>query len=173
MSSEPSVPLAEVPAAVSDQLARLEAPPEAVQSKLYQALANQPELLTGWIEFAWRVRQKCSTPARLRELMIVRAMQITNCQSELVGHLNRAAAAGVTKNELDEVATWRSSAAFSARERAALRFAEEMVSGGVSDSTNSELAAHFDAAERVELILTAGLYVMVPCVVDALRLAKQ
>jgi AhpD family alkylhydroperoxidase len=172
VSGDPSVPLVEVPAAISDQLAQLGAPPDAVQSRLYQALANQPELLTGWIEFAWRLRRQCSTPTRLRELMIVRAMQIADCQSELAGHQNRAVAAGVTRRELDELETWQGSAAFSARERVALRFIEEMVAGSVSDSTNSELADHFDAAERVELILTAGLYVMVPCVVDALRLSQ-
>jgi alkylhydroperoxidase family enzyme len=45
-----------------------------------------------------------------------------------------------------------------------------MIVGSVSDAVLARLEDHFDPKERVELILTAGMYAMVPRVVDALRL---
>jgi AhpD family alkylhydroperoxidase len=105
--------------------------------------------------------------------MILRGAQIANCEYELEAHRVMARAAGVSSEELDELADWRSSSSFSPSVRAALEFVEAMCEGFVPDSVNADLAKHFDASERVELILTAGMYTMVPRVVNALRLSHE
>ena len=72
---EPSVGLVDLP---DDAVALLEsygAPPAATKARLYRAIANQPDLLTGWIELAWRLRVRAKTPRRLRELMIIRPLR--------------------------------------------------------------------------------------------------
>ena len=106
MSGE-SVPLVEVPAAICQRLAEFGASDRANRALLYRALANQPEILTGWIELAWRLRQHCATPRRLRELMIVRGAQVAGCEYELRKHKDLALANGVTAAELKLLPEWR------------------------------------------------------------------
>jgi AhpD family alkylhydroperoxidase len=140
---------------------------------LYRALANQPDLLDAWVEFAWTLRRKCRTPRRLRELMIVRAARATGCDYERVHHEHLAARAGATPRELRELDSWRDSDAFDPAERAALAFMDAMVAGEVGAAVAAELERHFDAAERVELTLTAGFYCMVPRVIGALAVPLE
>jgi AhpD family alkylhydroperoxidase len=171
--TETTVPLLDVPEAARTRLAELGAPPEAANSPLYQALSNEPDLLIGWLDLAWRLRQGRKTSTRLRELMIVHGATLADCQFELMGHTVRAHAAGVTDDELAQVAGWRDSTIFTDEERVAFAFMEQMVAGHVSDETNADLAAAFDHAERIELILTAAFYCMVPRTIDALRLTRD
>ena len=44
----------------------------ARQVNLYRSLAHTPELLDAWIDWAWALRQQCTTSRTLRELMILR-----------------------------------------------------------------------------------------------------
>jgi alkylhydroperoxidase family enzyme len=164
-----SVPLVEVPAASEARLAELGGKPV----NLYRALANNPDLLAAWIEFAWSIRQKPGMARRLRELMIVRGATLMNCAYELAHHRLMAGRSGVTEADLAALDGWREATNFSPPERAALAFMEAMVEGAVPDAVNAELARHFDSAERVELALTAGLYCMVPRVLDALRVPLE
>jgi alkylhydroperoxidase family enzyme len=164
-----SVPLVELPAHIESRLAQLGGKPV----NLYRALANSPELLAAWIEFAWSVRQKPGTSRRLRELMIVRGAELMDCGYELAHHRLMAARSGVSEADLAALDSWREATCFSPAERAALAFMEAMVEGSVPDSVNTELARHFDPAERVGLTLTAGLYCMVPRVLEALRVPLE
>ena len=164
-----TVPLVAIPAPIAARLLELGGRPV----NLYRALANQPEMLAAWIEVAWAVRQRPGTPRRLRELMIVRGAMLAGCEYELVHHRAMARRHGVSAEELAELGSWRDAAAFSAPERAALAFMEAMVEGRVPDPVVAEMARHFDAAERVELAMTAGLYCMVPRLVEALRVPLE
>jgi len=164
-----SVPLVSVPAPIEARLAELGGRPV----NLYRALANQPEMLAAWIEFAWSVRRKPKTSRRLRELMIVRGAALMDCEYELSHHRAMALRSGISQEELASLDGWRASGHFSPAERAALGFMEAMAEGSVPDAVGAELARHFDAAERVELTLTAGLYCMVPRVISALRVPLE
>jgi AhpD family alkylhydroperoxidase len=169
---DPTVPLVDVPEEAKQRLIELGAPATAANSKLYQALSNEPDLLLGWLDMAWRLRMGRRTPVRLRELMIVHGARLANCPFEMAGHSMRARDAGVTDSELAELVDWRSSTCFTDDERLAFDFMEQVIAGHVSDETNSRLEARYDAAERIELILTAAFYCMVPRTIDALRLTR-
>jgi 4-carboxymuconolactone decarboxylase len=164
-----SVPLVDVPVAIEARLAELGGKPV----NLYRALANNPELLAAWIEFAWTIRQKPTTSRRLRELMIVHGAALMDCQYELAHHRVMAGRNGLSEEELGALDHWRETSHFAPEERAALAFMEAMVEGSVPDHVGAELARHFDPSERVELTLTAGLYCMVPRVLEALRVPLE
>jgi 4-carboxymuconolactone decarboxylase len=169
--AETTVPLLPVPESVLSRLAEFGASPRAVsRSTLYQALANHSEILAGWIELAWSLRQLGVTPRRLRELMIVRGAQIAGCDYERLHHEAMARAAGVTDEELRGLVRWQESELFSEEERVGLELMEAVLAGLVPDTLLDRVSAQFDAKERIELIVTAGMYAMVPRVVDALRL---
>ena len=50
---------------------------------------------------------------------------------------------------------------------------DAMLTGNVPDAVHDEVAAHFTAQEKVELVLTAGFYAMVPRVLDACRVPVE
>ena len=164
-----TVPLTELPTDAIKRLEELGAPVTAVNVPLYRAIANQHDVIMGWIELSWRLRLAV-TPRRLRELMITRMVALANCESEIEAHVEQALANGVSPEELEELADWRVSSCFSEAERAALALSEAMHIGRVSDELLNELRELFDEGQLVELIVTCGFYNMVPRVIDALRL---
>ena len=136
---------------------------------LYRCLANQPQLAAAWTEFFQALRAESRTPRALRELMILRSAQLAGSEYEWAQHLKMARKAGVREAQIDALARWRGSAEFDARERACLELQEAVVAGRVGDEVYAECARHFGHGEYVELTLTAAAYVMVPRVLEALR----
>lgn len=161
-----SVPLLEVTGA---HRKRIEALGLEV-ADLYRALAHQPAMLGAWLEFSSSLRREPAVSRALRELMILRSAQLHDARYQWRDHVLMAAEAGVSPDQVQGLEDWASSTLFDERSRCALAFTDEMVRGEVSDATLGDLAESFSPAERIELILTAGFYCMVPRVLDALRL---
>ncbi|ARG96781.1 carboxymuconolactone decarboxylase family protein [Legionella micdadei] len=135
---------------------------------LYRILANQPDMLDAWLEFAYSLRLSAKTPRKLRELMILRTAQLQNSTYEWYQHRKMAHAVGVDEHQIAELPMWTSSDAFSAKEKAALGLTEAVVHGQVNDATHAEAAQYFTEAEMIELVMTASFYAMVPRVLNAL-----
>jgi len=136
---------------------------------LYRALGNHPALAAAWTEFANAIRHDSKTPRALRELMILRTAQLAHSEYEWAHHLRMARKSGVPEEKIAALAGWRSSAAFDARERAALALTEAVMACNVSDEVHADVKKHFSDAEFVELSLTAGFYAMVSRMLDAMR----
>ncbi|KTD24536.1 MULTISPECIES: carboxymuconolactone decarboxylase family protein [Legionella] len=135
---------------------------------LYRILANQPDMLDAWLEFAYSLRLSAKTPRYLRELMILRTAQLQNSAYEWHQHRKMAHTVGVEEYQIAELPMWESSDAFNAKEKAVLGLTEAIVNGQVSETTHSAAAQHFTAAEMIELVMTASFYAMVPRVLNAL-----
>lgn len=161
-----SVPLQEVTGASRERLEAL----GLEVADLYRALAHQPAMLAAWLEFSSSLRREPAVSRAIRELMILRSAQLHDARYQWRDHALMAEEAGVTTEQVDGLADWGSSTLFDEKSRCALGFTEEMVKGEVGDATLGDLAVLFSPAERIELILTAGFYCMVPRVLDALRL---
>lgn len=71
-----------------------------------------------------RIAAEAGIDARLRELVLIHASQLNGCAYCVRVHVDRAVAAGLGADEIAQLATWRESGVFSARERAALELAE-------------------------------------------------
>jgi 4-carboxymuconolactone decarboxylase len=145
----------------------------AKQVNLYRSLAHTPDLLEAWIDWAWALRERCTTPRSLREIMILRTAVVMRSEYEWHQHVAMAAHAGVPSEKVQAVAGWQTSERFEAPERAALMLTDAMLTGNVPDAVHDELSRHFSDSERVELILTAGFYAMVPRVLDACRVPVE
>ena len=79
-------------------------------------------------------------------------------------------AEGLTLAECDALADWRKAAAFSAAERAALAYADAMVTQtSVPDDVFAELKRHYDARAIVEISVLIGTYLMHNRVFTALK----
>ena len=137
---------------------------------LYRALGNHPKLVAAWTEFANSIRHDSRTPRKLREVMILRAAQIAGSEYEWAQHLKMARAAGVREEQIADLAQWRGSGEFDARERAALALTEGVMAGNVTDENHAEARRAFpDPADYVELCITAAFYAMVSRMLDAMR----
>ena len=168
-TEEPVLPLGDLTGALGDRVAAL----GARQVNLYRSLAPTPELLDAWIDFAWALRRDCVTPRPLRELMILRTAIVMRSEYEWHQHRLMAADAGISPDRVTGLAAWQTSDLYDERERAALALTDAMLTGNVPDAVHATLARHFTDRERVELVLTAGFYAMVPRVLDALRVPVE
>ncbi|RCV52183.1 carboxymuconolactone decarboxylase family protein [Marinitenerispora sediminis] len=90
----------------------------------------------------------------LLELVKIRASQINGCAFCLDMHTKDAEAQGETHQRMHALNAWRETPFFTARERAALAFAEAVTliaDGGVEDDVYEEAARHFDESELAAL----------------------
>lgn len=91
---------------------------------------------------------------RLAELALLHSSQLNGCAYCVRVHVERATAAGVTADEIAQLATWRESGVFDERERAALELAEAYVhisDEGVSDELYDHVGGVFSEEEYVGL----------------------
>ena len=95
----------------------------------------------------------------LVELLKLRASQINGCAFCLQFHLNLARKLRVPQAQLDQLAAWRDSPLFSARERAALAWTEaltRMAAAPVEDGLYAQLQAQFSDVEIANLTAAIG-----------------
>jgi AhpD family alkylhydroperoxidase len=94
---------------------------------------------------------------RLYELAKIRASQLNGCAFCLDMHNRDARAGGEDQRRLDVLSAWREAPGlFTAPERAALAFTEAVTrigDAGVPDPVWDDVAAHFDEAGIVQLLM--------------------
>ncbi len=91
---------------------------------------------------------------QLTELLKIRVSQINGCAFCLQYHLNLARRLAVPAAKLDLLATWAEAGIYSARECAALAWAEalsHMATRPVDDAVHAELTRHFSPREVAHL----------------------
>ena len=92
----------------------------------------------------------------LIEIVKLRVSQINGCAFCLAFHLDVARRLGIAQDKLDLVAAWRDAPVFSARERAALAFAEQatlMAAAPAAVDAHGALLAEFSEAEAMHLMV--------------------
>jgi AhpD family alkylhydroperoxidase len=91
---------------------------------------------------------------RLKELAMIHASQLNGCAYCVRVHVDRAAKAGVTADDISQVAVWRDSGVFNERERAALELAECYVfihEDGIPDEVYDRVGGILSEQEYVAL----------------------
>jgi alkylhydroperoxidase family enzyme len=139
---------------------------------IYRMLLNSPALAESWFNHSNAVRWKTALDGRLREIVIIRLGHLTHAAYVLRQHVPALALAdGLSLAECDALADWQGTAFFSARERAALAYADVMTQKiVVPDEIFAEVKRHFDTRQIVELTVLIGTYNMNARVLQALEL---
>lgn len=159
-----------MPEHVADELRRR----GAAQANLYRALSNSPAVVDAWLGFIWALRDRCGTPRALREIAILRTAVRCGSDYEWAHHVRMAREAGVPDSKIEAVKDWaRSRASFSDREVLALQLADTIVEGAVPEPLVRAGVEAFGPEAYVELAVTVSAYVMVPRVLDALRVPLE
>src|SRR5918999_5973242 len=134
MRAMPRVPLAEFEPQFKKRLEELWGTPP----NLYKAIANHPRLVAAWTEFSKTLRHDTRTPRALRELVILRGAQLMRSEYEWAQHLPMARKAGVSEAQIQNLASWKTSAHFDAREKAALALGEAVTQGRGTEGVYAE-----------------------------------
>jgi AhpD family alkylhydroperoxidase len=95
----------------------------------------------------------------LRELVKLRASQLNGCEFCVKTHTAELQKAGASTEQVNDVAEWRNSSAYSQRERAALSWTEVVTNiqeGHAPEAVYEELRAAFSEVEVVNLTLMIG-----------------
>ena len=136
---------------------------------LYQMLLHSVPLTEGWLAFLTAVRQRLSLPGALRELVIMRVAILNGAQYEADQHAPIALREGLTQPQLDALAQWERSDAFSKAQRAALALTDRMTRNvQVPDDVLDAAREHLNDREVVELVATIAAYNMVSRFLEAL-----
>ena len=126
---------------------------------LHRTLAHAPSLLAPFLDLAFALRSAPATPRAERELIILRTAQLCDSTYVLTHHAGMGTWAGLSAEQLDDIATWRDSGRFTERQRGILAYADAMFgTDGVGDALFTQLERLFSADEIVELTLTAAFY---------------
>jgi AhpD family alkylhydroperoxidase len=108
-------------------------------------------LLWAQLPLYWLVQSGLSIGQELRHLLEVQISLSNGCTFCIDLHRADAQLQKLARAKFDAIARYESDAIFSARERAALRYAQELAGGRVAEPVFADLRAHFSEREIVEI----------------------
>jgi 4-carboxymuconolactone decarboxylase len=142
---------------------------------VYKLLLHAPPLAACWLDLIGTARFKTELDGRLREIVIIRVAYLNRTDYVVKQHVPALSAPeGLSQEECDALADWRNSKLFSARERAALAYADAMTRDiAVPDDVFAALHPHFSERQIVELTVLIGTYNMHTRVFMALKIDPE
>lgn len=117
-------------------------------------MARNPTAGLGWVEYWTRLLYEGLLPHRLKEMVRLRISVAHQCGYCSTVRSNAAKAEGLSEALVAELNHYAASDKFSAREKAALRYADLFKAGESAidrDEVYEELKRHFSEAEIIEL----------------------
>jgi AhpD family alkylhydroperoxidase len=141
---------------------------------LYRMLLHSVPLADGWLTFLTAIRQRLSLSGALRELVIVRVAILNRAQYEADQHAPIALKEGLTQRQLDALAQWERSDAFSKEQRAVLELTDRMTRDvQVPEPVIEAVREFLNDREVVELVATIAAYSMVSRFIEALGIHSR
>jgi alkylhydroperoxidase family enzyme len=147
---------------LADLIGKVRAGRRGTLINVYKLLLHAPPLAASWLDLISTARFKTTLDGRLREIAIIRVGYLNRTAYVVKQHVPELSAPeGLSKPECDALADWRNSAFFSARERAALAYADAMTRDiDLPDAVFENLKPHFNERQIVELTVLIGIYNM-------------
>ncbi len=141
---------------------------------LHRMMAHAPALMKASGNLALVFRRDTVLSRALVELVIMRAAQVVDSDYIWARHLPLAAACGVTETQIQNLARWSDSSAFTPAEKAALGFAEKAALRlHIPDDDFAALRQHYSPREIVEIAMLVGNYVSTAIFIQALAVPPE
>jgi alkylhydroperoxidase family enzyme len=141
---------------------------------VFLTLGRHPRLFRAWLRFAGRLMPRGELPRTETELVILRVAHNCDSEYERAQHVRIGRRVGLTKQQIERVADGHDAEGWSERERALLRASDELHADRViSQTTWSELAAHYGERELIEICMLIGHYEMLAMVLASLRVQPE
>jgi alkylhydroperoxidase family enzyme len=142
---------------------------------IYRLMLHSPTLANAWFELNQAVRYGTDIDGQCREIAVIRVAILNNVEYVLRAHGPAyALKEGLTPEQVDNLADWRSSNLFSDKQRALLAYTDAMTRDiEVSDAVFTEVQKHFGERQTVELTLLISAYNMLTRFLKALKVDPE
>jgi uncharacterized peroxidase-related enzyme len=122
----------------------------------FGTMARSPEALQHFMPLYGAVINKGLVEAKYKELAYLKTALINGCEYCFRAHASSGKKNGVTEEQIKNLAFYQRSAAFDAKEKATLLYAERVTRGasGIREGAIHELKQHYSDDQIVELTLT-------------------
>ena len=156
-----------------ERLSRLRGDDASVLN-VFGTLAHHPTLLREWLGFATYALTRSTLDPRVRELVVLRTGWRTGSPYEWGQHVVVARTVGITDAEVARVADGPDSPDWTAAEAAAIRAADELHDRStITDATWSELVAHYEPRQVLDLVFLVGEYHLVAFALNTCRVMRD
>lgn len=156
---------------VKDLAERISAQRGGNLPNLFRMLLHSPDVAAGWFDFLTSVRKASILDARTREFVILYAAILLRAAYPHNDHVPIALKEGITQEEINAIATWRSSNVFDMRDKALFAYVEESSENvQVPDDVFESLRHHYSDREVVEITVLIGAYHLVARFLEALQI---
>jgi uncharacterized peroxidase-related enzyme len=121
----------------------------------FATMARSPEALKHFMPLYGAVINQGSVEAKYKELAYLKTALINGCEYCFRAHSASGKKNGVTEEQIKNLAFYQRSAAFDAKEKATLLYAERVTRGasGIREGALHELKKHYSDDQIVELTL--------------------
>jgi 4-carboxymuconolactone decarboxylase len=141
---------------------------------LYGTLINHPKLYAPRARFGSYIQRDSMLDPETRELAIMRTAYKINASYEWSHHVEYAKAAGLTDQQIADIARGPSASSWTERQRAVLQAADELRREAfISDATWNTLGKHYDMKRRIEIIYTIGGYSMTGLAINSFGIQTE
>jgi AhpD family alkylhydroperoxidase len=141
---------------------------------LHRMMAHAPSLMKASGRVATAFRRDTELARSLAELAVLRTAQVVDCAYVWTRHLSLAREYGVTERQIEELAFWPHSTAFTPAQKIALGFTEKAARmTPIADDDFAELRRDFSPREIVELAMLVGFYVSSAIFIKALSVPDE
>jgi len=122
----------------------------------FATMARVPEALQHFMPLYGAVINKGSVEAKYKELAYLKTAQVNGCEYCFQAHSASGTKNGVSAQQLKDLAFFRRSTSFDAKEKAVILYAERVTRGAsaIREGAIQELKQHFNDDQIVELTLT-------------------
>ena len=137
---------------------------------VFTTLGHHPKLLKRWMVFANHCLYKSTLTPRDRELVILRAGWLSQSDYEWAQHNRIALDEGLTIDEIESVKTGAKALCWTAKEKTLLIAVDELIeTKSLDDGGWKSLTAYFSNEQVLDIIFTAGNYVLLAMALNSLR----
>ncbi|QHS10790.1 carboxymuconolactone decarboxylase family protein [Sinimarinibacterium sp. NLF-5-8] len=141
---------------------------------VFLLLLRAPTLFKPWLHFASRLMPYGTLDRRDAELMILRVGWNCRCRYEWGQHVQIGLRAGLSEAEIARVAEGATAPGWSPLRAALLRACDELhADRQIAATTWDTLAAHYDAAQLIEVTMLIGHYQMLAGVLNSAALPLE
>jgi alkylhydroperoxidase family enzyme len=126
---------------------------------LLGALAHHPAAARAFLTFNGHVMMATTLRERQRELLVLRTAVLLECDYEWAQHVLLGRDAGLTDDEVAQIAEAPDAPSWDPLDAALLRATGELVTGGaIGAATWEALAGELDERQLMDVVLTVGAY---------------
>src|SRR5215471_2365854 len=138
---------------------------------IMKALAHSPKLAQRISQLGQYFMNELSLESRLRELAVLILMKRLNCDYGFVNHIGVAQQTGVSREQIDQIDSYRTSPLFSDDDKLILRYAEELtLKAQVDDELFRRVEGLIGTSKLLDLNAAVGFWNMMARNLNGLRI---